>query len=176
MKLTDNYCFFTDGPLSEKSEARFHYNGYDFQSAYQFRLYQTALYLDLPDLSKRILQTKSIKELDELSKSIDFMDPKVRDKRFSIVFLANLNKFQQNPYLMKELLSTKSLTLVFVNDGKTNYEKEWGINLPIHSSDIDNPLNWSGENLLGFVLTLVRNKIHTDSSIRNKRNQFDYWI
>jgi ribA/ribD-fused uncharacterized protein len=175
MKLTDNYCFFTDGPLSEKSEARFHYNGYDFQSAYQFRLHQTALYLGLTDLSKRILQTKSTKELDEASKSLDFMDIKVREIRLSIAFLANLNKFQQNPKLMQELLSTQSLTLVFVNDGETNYEKEWGINLPI-SLDIHNPLNWRGENLLGFVLTLVRNKVRTDNFIVNKRNQFDYWI
>ncbi|MDU7441385.1 MAG: NADAR domain-containing protein [Clostridium sp.] len=49
-------------------------------------------------------------------------------------------------------MNTKSKILV-----KTNgYDFIWGIGLAKDDENIDNPLKWRGDNLLGFILMNVR--------------------
>lgn len=69
-----------------------------------------------------------------------------------IVKIGNMAKFSQNPRLKKYLINTKSKILV-----KTNgYDFIWGIGLAKDDENIDNPLKWRGDNLLGFILMNVR--------------------
>ena len=40
------------------------------------------------------------------------------------------------------------------------YDKIWGIGLSADQENIENPLTWNGENLLGFTLMEVRDLIN----------------
>ena len=40
------------------------------------------------------------------------------------------------------------------------YDKIWGIGLSADQENIENPLTWNGENLLGFVLMEVRDSLN----------------
>ena len=75
--------------------------------------------------------------------------------RREIVLLGNLKKFQQNPPLAKFLLSTGSCVLVEASP----VDRVWGIGLAADDERAANPLQWRGENLLGFALMEVRDRL-----------------
>ena len=53
------------------------------------------------------------------------------------------------------LLNTGTRVLVEASP----YDKIWGIGLSADQENIENPLTWNGENLLGFALMEVRDLI-----------------
>ena len=73
------------------------------------------------------------------------------EHKYKIVLEGNLAKFSQNENMKKFLLSAKNKILVEASP----YDKVWGIGLSADTENIENPLTWKGENLLGFVLMEV---------------------
>lgn len=73
----------------------------------------------------------------------------------SIVYKGNLAKFTQNQKLQEELLNTEDRFLVEASP----LDSIWGIGMAENDEGVDNPLNWKGLNLLGQVLTLVKNQL-----------------
>ncbi len=74
------------------------------------------------------------------------------EKKFEIVKLGNIHKFNQHPDFADYLLKTENRVLVEASPVDTI----WGIGLPADSKDIDNIYAWPGQNLLGFALMEVR--------------------
>jgi len=72
-----------------------------------------------------------------------------------ISFLDTFAKFSQNEKLKTFLLNTGTRVLVEASP----YDKIWGIGLSADQENIENPLTWNGENLLGFALMEVRDLI-----------------
>lgn len=72
-----------------------------------------------------------------------------------VVFNGNLLKFSDNKDLEDLLLSTKGTTLVEASP----IDKIWGIGLDESTARITPVSKWMGENLLGIVLTDVRDFI-----------------
>lgn len=72
-----------------------------------------------------------------------------------IVFEGNLAKFSQNSQLADFLVGTGKKVLVEASP----VDRIWGIGLAADDAKADNPLQWRGENLLGFVLMDVRDKL-----------------
>lgn len=52
-------------------------------------------------------------------------------------------------------MNTKNRVLVEASP----YDKIWGIGIPADDKHIENPLEWKGQNLLGFALMEVRKEL-----------------
>lgn len=75
--------------------------------------------------------------------------------RREIVVAGNLEKFRQNPALAAFLLSTGTSVLVEASP----VDRIWGIGLAADDKRSVNPLQWRGDNLLGFALMEVRDRL-----------------
>lgn len=84
-----------------------------------------------------------------------FVDETWNEQCLSIVIEGNLAKFSQNRQLANFLLSTQQRVLVEASP----IDKFWGIGLAQDASNINNPLEWQGKNLLGFALMDVRQQL-----------------
>ena len=72
-----------------------------------------------------------------------------------IVITGNLHKFMGSEDLREFLLSTGDKILVEASP----YDTVWGIGMKEDDPDCRNPRLWKGENLLGFALMDVREKL-----------------
>jgi ribA/ribD-fused uncharacterized protein len=89
----------------------------------------------------------------KLGRQVLGYDEKTWNKRkFDIVKIGNIHKFNQHPKLAEYLLRTNNSILVEASPADTI----WGIGLSQDSNDIENIYAWRGENLLGFVLMATR--------------------
>ena len=72
-----------------------------------------------------------------------------------IVYEGLVAKFTQNPELKRALLDTGNAVLAeaAVND------KIWGIGLSMSDPKRLDPSEWKGQNLMGYALMLVREKL-----------------
>jgi hypothetical protein len=77
---------------------------------------------------------------------------------YNIVKRGNIAKFSQNPKLGEYLKSTKNRILVEASP----QDRIWGIGMSQSNPDAENPVKWRGRNLLGFVLTEVRDELLRD--------------
>lgn len=76
-------------------------------------------------------------------------------RRFEIVLAGNLHKFSQLPELRTYLLETGDLVLVEASP----VDPIWGTGLAADHEHADDPTMWPGENLLGFALMEVRDRL-----------------
>ena len=74
---------------------------------------------------------------------------------FDLVVQGNLGKFSQHEPFKQFLLTTADRVLVEASP----YDKIWGIGMKQDHQDVENPLLWQGENLLGFALMVVRDQL-----------------
>ena len=75
--------------------------------------------------------------------------------KYDIMYEICLAKFSQNEDLKAQLLSTGDAVLAecAVND------HIWGIGLSMHTPDRFDRVKWKGQNLLGYTLMMVRQKL-----------------
>ena len=113
------------------------------------------LFNDDSSLAK-ILAAKSPAEAKKLGREIQGFESETWEARkVEIVIAGNLRKFGQHQELAKFLLSTGDRVLVEASP----VDAIWGIGLAADSSDTNNPTQWQGPNLLGFVLMEVRDQL-----------------
>jgi ribA/ribD-fused uncharacterized protein len=156
MKITDNYVFFKSGVLSQWYKKDMTIDGVKFTSCEQYMMYMKAKTFNDDEIADKILNTNNPAEQKQFGRQVKNFDKNVWDSLcLSIVYKGNLNKFTQNNTIKEYLLSFENR--FFVEASPT--DKIWGIGLDINDKNIDNPLNWRGTNLLGTVLTLVRNEL-----------------
>ena len=109
------------------------------------------------EIFHKIMSSKSPKEYKELGRKIkNFSDSKWNENKYQIVLKGNIAKFSQNEKLKVFLLNTGTKILVEASP----YDKIWGIGLSADQENIENPLTWRGENLLGFALMEVRDLLN----------------
>ena len=73
--------------------------------------------------------------------------------------LVLIEKFSQNPKLLKLLLDTNDSILVEASPK----DKIWGIGIGVDHVDFLNSDKWPGENLLGKALMEVRDKLKNNT-------------
>lgn len=78
-----------------------------------------------------------------------------KTERWNIVTRGNTAKFGQHPELQAFLLHTGDRVLVEASP----YDRIWGIGRSAKDAEVENPDNWKGLNLLGFVLMEVRHRL-----------------
>ena len=143
----------TKSCLSQWYQSSFEMNNVKYSCAEQYMMAEKARLFGDNDALERIFNAYHPNQMKLIGKKVRNFDEEVWSrKKINIVKIANMAKFSQNPKLKKYLVGTGSKILV-----KTNgYDSIWGIGLAKDDHDIVNPLKWTGENLLGFILMDIR--------------------
>jgi len=154
MKITEKYTFFWKDKIGQWNMTSFKdNNGITYNCAEQYMFARKALLFNDPEMYVKIMQSDSPAEQQKLGRKIRNFDQNVWDRnKVGIVTLGNVFKFSQNKELRKILLSTKGTLLVEASP----YDNIWGVGLSENVSTILKEDNWKGENLLGYILTNVR--------------------
>ena len=104
----------------------------------------------------QILSAKDPAQMKALGRQVRGFDAKVWDEvKFGVVLNASYLKFSQNAPLREFLLQTKDKILVEASP----VDKIWGIGMSADDENVQNPMKWRGQNLLGFALMRARDEI-----------------
>jgi len=127
-----------------------------FETAEHYMMHEKArLFGDLHAMEKT-LKVKNPGAVKAIGRSVRGFNQAMWDERkFELVVRVNLAKFSSNIDLRTYLLNTGKRILVEASP----VDKIWGIGLAEDSEAASNPNLWKGQNLLGFALMKVRNKL-----------------
>ena len=145
-----------NGFLSNWYLSDFSINGISFTSMEQYMMHQKAVCFQDENIAEQILATKDVAKIKELGRCVSgYNDQYWNGVRQIIVYEGLLVKFTQNELLKKQLKDTQNAILAecAVKD------RIWGIGLSMNDSNRLKPELWKGQNLPGFALMMVRNKI-----------------
>lgn len=152
------YHFFweTKSPFSQWHPAQYTVNGIIFNCSEQGMMYEKAILFKDFDIAERILKTSDPKKIKEFGRKVKNFDyKKWDDNKQKIVFTHNFAKFSQNQNLKDALFNTGNKILVEASP----YDKIWGIGLRKTDPLAQNKTTWKGLNLLGYIITDVRDKL-----------------
>jgi ribA/ribD-fused uncharacterized protein len=158
LRRTDRFTFFfrPECPFSQWYPARFTVGGHTFSCAEQAMMHGKALLFDDPVIAERILATDVPREHKALGRTVAGFDEAVwRQHREDIVYRASRAKFTQDAELLRLLLDTGRTELVEASP----FDRIWGVGLAATNPLIDDPSNWRGKNLLGRILTRLRDEL-----------------
>ncbi len=145
------------GYLSNWYMSDFTIDGRVFSSMEQYMMYQKAICFRDTATAERIMKATNVAEIKQLGRAvIGYNEHAWNGVRQIVVFDGLMEKFSQNETLMQKLLDTKDAILAecAVND------HIWGIGLSIKDPSLNDITKWNGQNLLGYALMMVRNKIN----------------
>lgn len=154
------YTFFWSGPFSQWAKSKFTTDGQTFNTAEQYMMYSKAKLFEDEEIATKILATSNPRVQKMLGRQVRGFDAEVwQVAAVDVVYKGNYAKFTQNPKLMKCLLATEGTVLVEASP----YDKIWGIGLGENDARRIPPKQWPGTNLLGLVLTQLREDLITSS-------------
>ena len=152
----ENYEFFWSGPFSQWKRARFQIDGVEFNTAEQAMMYAKAMLFGDTDIAGQILVTSDARKQKALGRKVRGFDAAMWDaNKEDIVREANRAKFGQNEGLRRKLFQTGHKTLV---EAAPN-DAIWGIGIDEATARVTPPDQWPGQNLLGRILTEVREEL-----------------
>ena len=161
------YIFFwghrkkKDGSLSQSClsqwwEQSFFVDEKEYKTAEHWMMAEKAKLFNDMEIFEKILLAKSPGEAKALGRKVRKFNNKIWEaNRSEIVKQGNLHKFSQHEDLKTFLLNTGERVLV----ESSPVDFIWGIGLAKDAEGIENPHNWRGPNLLGFVLVEVRDEL-----------------
>lgn len=143
--------------MSQWWPADFEEDGIVYKTAEHYMMAGKARLFNDQEIAEKIIAKTSPKDVKDLGRQIRNFDAALWDKhKYTIVEQGNYLKFSQNNNLKQFLLQTGSKVLVEASP----VDPIWGIGLAEDHADTKDPLKWKGENLLGFALMEVRDKIN----------------
>ncbi|MBN1207220.1 MAG: NADAR family protein [Myxococcaceae bacterium] len=154
------FTFFyrKESPFSQFHPAEFVVEGKRFICAEQYMMYGKAVLFGDLEVAERILASTSPKTHKALGRKVRGFDEQVwRGERERIVYEGNRAKFTQNAELLAALLATAGTELVEASP----MDRIWGVGLSAEDPRIQDPSRWRGQNLLGKVLTRLREELRT---------------
>lgn len=148
--------------FSQWYESPFMYDDISYKTAEHFMMAEKARLFGDSGAVARIIVAESPDEVKKIGREINKFDEQVwLANRFEIVVAANYQKFKQIAKLKSFLFSTGECVLVEASP----VDIIWGIGLPFDAPEAQNPNLWKGENLLGFALMVVREKLLSEYSL-----------
>lgn len=145
-----------NGYLSNWYLSNFVIDGVLFSSMEQYMMYKKAMCFDDEKVAREILEMKDVAKIKALGRQVsNYNDSIWNGMRQIIIYEGLIAKFTQNEILKEQLKSTGDAILAEC----AVQDKIWGIGLSMKDPnrlDID---KWKGQNLLGYALMLVRNKV-----------------
>ncbi len=158
LRRTDRYTFFfrPSEMFSQWYPSTFVVDGNTFSCAEQFMMHGKAVLFGDAAIAAQILATASPKEHKALGRKVSGFDDKVwKQHREVIVAAGSRAKFTQNPALLRALLDTAPTELVEASP----FDRIWGVGMGADDPRIEDPANWRGGNLLGKILTKLRDEL-----------------
>lgn len=154
--------FFTEAsPFSQWYRGKFTVGGQEFNCAEQYMMWGKAMLFADAAVAAEILAADHPKTHKALGRKVKPYDEHVwRVNRERIVLEGNRAKFTQNPELRALLEATKGTEMVEASP----FDKIWGIGLSAKDPRAQDPKQWKGQNLLGKVLTRLREELLAESS------------
>lgn len=157
--MDNKFHFFYHGYLSNFYPAKFEENGITFHNTEQYMMYHKAvLFKDNEIINLLKLQSNPF-EAKKLGRRVANFDNHIWDKhKKEIVKRGNILKFEQNPELAEKLKAITAETIVEASP----FDAIWGIGYD-ESMGMQNLNDW-GLNLLGIILTEIRNYMNPSMS------------
>ncbi len=147
----EKYGFLSNWYLSD-----FTAEGILFSSMEQYMMYKKAVLFDDYGTAKEILNTKNVGKIKALGRQVkNYNDVIWNGRRQVIIYQGLLEKFLQNQELKELLLQTGDAILAEC----AVQDKIWGIGLSMKDEKQFHISEWRGQNLLGFALMEVREKL-----------------
>ncbi|MES2775253.1 MAG: NADAR family protein [Bacteroidota bacterium] len=166
-KNNNKYLFFwghqssADGTITKSCfsqwwVAPFIVEDIEYKTAEHWMMAQKALLCNDTEMAEKIVASKTAAEAKKLGREIRNFDTEAWDKKkFDIVVDGNFHKFSQHQDLKTFLINTHNRVLVEASP----VDAIWGIGMAADDPKIENPQTWRGENLLGYALMEVRDKL-----------------
>ncbi|MEZ4403052.1 MAG: NADAR family protein [Kofleriaceae bacterium] len=152
------YTFFwrPDSPFSQWHPCTFIVEGRRFGCAEQFMMHGKAVLFDDAEVAAQILAAADPRSHKALGRKVrGFDDRRWKQAREGIVYAGNHAKFTQHPALLAALRGTAGTTLVEASP----MDRIWGIGMASSHPLATDPTRWRGLNLLGNVLTRLRDDL-----------------
>ena len=144
------------GFLSNWYLSHFTVQGTEFSSMEQYMMYQKAVCFYDEDIASQIMKTDDVAEIKQLGRAVNGYDDHVWNGiRQIVVYEGLMAKFSQNQELKEQLMDTGGAILAecAVRD------RIWGIGLSMTDPDRFDRSKWKGQNLLGYALMMVRDRL-----------------
>lgn len=152
---TDKYFFFYKSALSQWHIVDFYVEGINFSCAEQYMMAKKALLFDDITSYTKIMNARHPREMQLLGRQVKFYKQDVWDKfKYEIVYNGNYARFSQSDDQYDLLMSTKGKLVE-----ASPVDRVWGIGLAKDDPLIKDEKNWKGQNLLGQILTAVRDRL-----------------
>lgn len=170
---TPNYIFLwrefpyntyeiTKSCLSQRFHEPFTSNEFTFNTTEHYMMARKALLFRDRETFIKIINANSPAEAKSLGRQVKNFDEAIWNvQKYDIVVKGNLLKFSQNKQMQDYLISTKDSILVEASP----YDRIWGFGLDENSPHANDPFKWNGQNLLGFALMEVRDKLRRNDEI-----------
>lgn len=145
-----------NGYLSNWYLCDFKVRGNQFSSMEQYMMYCKAICFCDVSLAEQILATKDAAKIKFLGRLVSNYDENFwNGVRQIVVYEGLFAKFSQNEELKEKLKATGSALLAecAVKD------RIWGIGLSMKDPDRTDNTKWNGQNLLGYALMMVRERL-----------------
>lgn len=158
-----NYTFFwqTGSPFSNWHPSLYTYNDIAFNCSEQGVMWSKAKLFGDEKIADEILKctTSQQKKMKTLGREIrSFKESTWKKNKVRIYKQHCYEKFSQNKHLKEKLLETGSNLLVEASP----HDRIWGIGLNEKSAKKIHPTKWPGLNLLGKLLTEIRDEFKED--------------
>ncbi len=149
--------FFTEAsPFSQWYRCSFTASELTFMCAEQYMMHGKAVLFGDAAMAAEIVAATHPKQHKELGRKVKGFDDGVwKREREAIVKAGNRAKFTQNAELLELLLATAGTTMVEASP----YDRIWGIGLSANDPKAQDRATWRGQNLLGKILTELRDEL-----------------
>ena len=131
-------------------------NDITFSSIEQYMMYRKAVCFGDEKVAAQILATEDVAEIKALGRLVSGYDENLwNGVRQIVVYEGLLAKFSQNSDLREQLKDTGQAFLAecAVKD------RIWGVGLSMHDPNRLDRAKWRGQNLLGYALMMVRERL-----------------
>lgn len=162
--MTDVVCFHNpdeeNGWLSNWFVSPFLLDGIEFSMAEQYMMYRKAMMFGDRKTAEKIMNEKSAAAIKQLGRQAAGYDETVWNGcRQIVVYQGLLAKFLQNGSLKDKLIGTGTAVLAEC----AVHDRIWGIGLSMWDAKRFDMTAWNGQNLLGFALMQVRERIRLEN-------------
>ena len=159
MKVTDKYVFFWGGPFSNFApvEEGIEFDGFRFSTSEHVFMYIKAKTFNDDEIAEKIKNALDPKTAKKLGRKVRGFNEQVWEKhRDNAMKTAVQLKFDASSEFRNELLKEKYRNKTFVE--ASPYDCIWGIGMSMDDPDVNNESKWRGLNLLGNILTKLRDE------------------
>jgi ribA/ribD-fused uncharacterized protein len=150
------FFFRPESPFSQWYPSSFVVDGVTYACAEQFMMASKARLFGDDETAQAILAATTPREHKALGRQVkNFDEATWLRERERIVYTGSRAKYTQSPELRALLLATAGTRLVEASP----YDRVWGIGLDASDPAATDPSRWRGLNLLGEVLTRLREEL-----------------